>query len=356
MDALPEGAAVAGAEEPACQSVSTSSFPDLLHDLQASLIVSTYQSGRVVVVRAESPTLLHTLFRPFEGPMGIAVHGDSVAIGCARMVWVFFNHPDLAPRIEPAGTYDACLFPRSVQVTGDIRIHEIAFCDGELWIVNTQFSALCTLSSRYSFVPRWKPSFITNLVSEDRCHLNGMAIVDDRVRYVTALGATNGKNGWRDHKADGGVVIDVESGEILLRGLSMPHSPRWYDGRFWFLESGKGTLAAADLETGKVETIIELPGFTRGLAFAGPFAFVGLSQVREKNLFSGIPLLQRVPERVCGVWVVDLRSGSLAAFLRFDAGVQEIFDVQFLHGTRCPELLPLRDDQVATTFHLPAQL
>src|SRR5213075_3071112 len=140
------------------------------------------------------------------------------------------------------------------------------FAAGELWIVNTRFSALCTLDGDSSFVPRWRPKFVTHLAAEDRCHLNGMAVEGDRVRYVTALGATNTAGGWRENKARGGMLLDADSSEIVLRGLSMPHSPRLHDGRFYFLESGKGTVAAADLRNGQVETIAELPGFTRGLA------------------------------------------------------------------------------------------
>ena len=65
----------------------------------------------------------------------------------------------------------------------------------------------------------------------------------------------------------------------------MPHSPRWHDGRLWLLESGHGALSVADLDTGTWETVAELPGFTRGLVFAGPLAFVGLSQIRESSTF-----------------------------------------------------------------------
>jgi uncharacterized protein (TIGR03032 family) len=133
----------------------------------------------------------------------------------------------------------------------------------------------------------------------------------------------------------------------------MPHSPRWYAGRFWILESGKGTIATLDLASGRVETIAELPGFTRGLAFAGPFAFVGLSQVRESNIFGGIPLVDRLKERLCGVWVLDLRSGQVVAFLHFQGAVQEIFDVQVLHGLRYPELLEPSSELLATSYVVP---
>ena len=335
------------------RSVSTQSFPEILHTLGATLVVSTYQSGRLILVRAESRTKLNTHFRMFRSPMGIAVGKGRLALGTERQVWQYRNIPAVAQKLEPAGRHDACFLPLKMHVTGDIRVHEIGWAADELWIVNTRFSTLCTLDDESSFVPRWRPPFITQLAAEDRCHLNGMAIAGDRVRWVTALGRTDVAGGWRENKASGGILLDVDSGEIVLSGLSMPHSPRLHEGRFFVLESGKGTLATADLKSGRVETIAELPGFTRGLAFAGPFAFVGLSQVRETNVFGGIPLTQRVADRECGVYVVDLRTGNVVAFLRFEGDVREIFDVQVLQGLRWPELLEIDSPLVATSFTVP---
>jgi uncharacterized protein (TIGR03032 family) len=289
----------------------------------------------------------------FNSPMGVAVGNARIAVGTEREVWDFRNMPAVARKVEPAGKHDACYVPRKIHVTGDIRIHEIGFAEGELWMVNTRFSALCTLDADSTFVPRWRPPFITRLAAEDRCHLNGMTIIDDRVRFVTALGVTDTPDGWRENKARGGVLMDVPSGEIVLQGLSMPHSPRRYGDRFFILESGKGTVATADLASGRVDTIAELPGFTRGLAFAGPYAFVGLSQVRESNVFGGIPLTERVAERECGVYAIDLRTGHTAAFLRFEGDVREIFDVQVLPNAVYPELLEIHSPLVASSYSVP---
>lgn len=332
------------------ESVHTPAFAEILHGIGASLIVTTYQSNRMIVVRAENAKTLNTHLRTFKSPMGVAVGDHAFALGTRTEVWDYRNQSEVAPKIEPKGKHDACFLPRNMHVTGDIRIHELGWVARELWIVATRFSVLCTLDRDHSFVERWRPPFISALAAEDRCHLNGMCVSEGRVRYVTALGETDTPNGWRENKAHGGIVIDVDSGETVLRGLSMPHSPRWYGGKFWFLESGKGTLATADLASGTVETIVELPGFTRGLAFAGPFAFVGLSQVRESNIFGGIPLVERVPERRCGVWVIDTRTRNVIAFLRFEGTVQEIFDVQLLRGFRYPEVLEPGDELVAGSF------
>jgi len=334
------------------RSVYTQSFPELLNQLQSSLLVSTYQTGKLICARYDGGRL-NTHFRNFARPMGLAVAPGRIAVGTRAEVVDYRDFPAVAPKVEPRGKHDACFLPRNKHFTGDIRIHEIAFAQGELWLVATNFSCLATLDAEHSFVPRWTPPFISQLTSEDRCHLNGLCVIDDEPRYVTALGETDTPGGWRESKASGGIVMEIESGEIVLRGLSMPHSPRWYDGRLWVLESGKGTISVADLDAGTLETVAELPGFTRGLLFAGGLAFVGLSQVRETATFGGLPLMERLDERLCGVWAVDPQSGDVVGFLRFEELVQEVFDVALLPGLRYPEIAEEGSDAASSSFVLP---
>lgn len=335
------------------RSVYTGNLAGIFNQLGISLVVSTYQAGKLILVRHDDGSL-NTHFRSFDKPMGIAADATRLALGSARSVWTLRNMPALARKLEPPGKYDACYLPRQVHVTGDIDVHEMAYDqDNTLWIVNTRFGCLCTLDLEHSFTPRWRPPFVSAYAPEDRCHLNGLAMVDGRPKYVTALGTTDTPGGWRGNKARGGVLMDMESGEILLRGLSMPHSPRWYQDKLYFLESGEGSLARYDARLRSWITIAQLPGFTRGLDFWGPLAFIGLSQVRESAVFSGIPLVERLEERTCGVWVVDLRTGQTVGFLRFEEGVQEIFAVQVLPGIRFPEILELQDPQLAQAYVLP---
>lgn len=336
----------------AFRSVHTSNLPGLLARLRASILVSTYQSGRIIALRADGDRL-NTHLRYFSNPMGMAFDGQRLSIGTSNEIWDYRNMPDAAERLHPE-KHDACFMPRNMHVTGDIRVHELAFDgDGELWVVNTRFSVLCTLDRDHSFVPRWRPSFVTALAAEDRCHLNGLCMVEGRPRFVTALGRTDAVEAWRTDKTRGGIVIDVPSGEIVAQGLSMPHSPRWHDGRLWVLESAKGTVATIDLATGRCDTVAELPGFTRGLAFCGTLAFVGLSQVRE-SVFDGIPLGQRLrPEqRCCGVWVIDTTSGATIGFVKFEGAVQEIFDIQLLPGIAYPDILEPDADLIGASFVL----
>ena len=326
-----------------------------MRQLGASLLVTTYQAGKLVMVRDEGDHL-NTHFRAFQAPMGLALQGGRLAIGTAIQVWEFVDVPVVAARLESPGQHDACFLPRASHVTGNIEGHELAWgADGELWVVNTRFSCLCTLDRSASFSPRWRPPFVSALEPTDRCHLNGLGMVDGHPRYVTALGETDAPAGWRPNKAKGGILMDVDQGEVIARELSMPHSPRWHGGRLWVCESGAGTLGFIDPGTGRYEPIAAVPGFTRGLDFAGGLAFVGLSQVRKSAVFSGIPITDRLAEheRTCGVCAVELATGRVVALLRFETAVQEVFAVTVLSGRHYPDLI--NDDQklLETSFVVP---
>ena len=286
-------------------------------------------------------------------------------VGASTSIWEFHNLPAVCQKLDaekegqPASTatHDACFLPRTTHWTGDIQIHEMAWVgqgnEAELWFVNTRFSCLCRRSSIYCFEPAWRPSFVTSYVPGDCCHLNGLGLREGRPRYVTALGETNEPAGWRENKKDGGILIDLDSGEIVVRGLSMPHSPRWYNDRLWLLESGTGGFGLVDLQSGKYESITSLPGFTRGLTFAGPLAFIGLSQVRESAVFGGVPIAERaLEERTCGVWVVNTESGETVGFVKFEDAVQEIFAVETTNA-RYPELVNEDRELLAGSFELP---
>jgi uncharacterized protein (TIGR03032 family) len=240
-----------------------------------------------------------------------------------------------------------------LQVTGDIDIHELAYADdGELWLVNTRMSCLCTLDAAYSVVPRWRPPFISAYDLTDRCHLNGLAMKDGKPAFASALGQSDTAAGWRGNKAAGGVLMTVPDGKVLADGLSMPHSPRWYQGQLWYLESGAGQLCTMDLATGAKTVVAEVPGFTRGLDFCGQYAFIGLSQVRETAVFAGLPLTARAGERHCGVWVVDISNGATVACVAFTGSVQEVFAVVVV-PQRFPDILDMDDPLVRSSYALP---
>lgn len=362
----------AGGPEP-LRSVHTSNLPEILNHFGVSVMVTTYQAGRLVMLRSQGG-LLNTHFRSFDKPMGLAVANNRLAVGAATSVWEFHNLPAVCQKLdaprgdssEEAGesaaavngpTHDACFLPRTTHWTGDIQIHEMSWVgegnEAELWFVNTRFSCLCRRSDIYCFEPVWRPTFIDSYVPGDCCHLNGLGLRDGRPRYVTALGETNEPGGWRQNKKDGGLLIDIDSGEVISRGLSMPHSPRWYNDRLWLLHSGTGGFGFIDPQSGKYESVATLPGFTRGLTFIGPLAFIGLSQVRESAIFGGVPIAQRaLEERTCGVWVINIETGETVGFVKFEDAVQEIFALEIV-PSRYPELVNEDRELLAGSFELP---
>lgn len=324
------------------------SFPTVLAEARCALLVSTYQAGQLVAIGVADGRLSFS-FRRFDNAMGVAVGADRVAVGGKNQVWMLRDHSELAPRIAPAGTYDRCWLPRSSTVTGAIQCHEVVWGTGpsgepDLWLVNTSFSCLAGLDDRHSFVPRWRPPFITALAPEDRCHLNGLAMRDGRPAYVTAMAPSDEARGWRAARNDTGLVLDVASGEVVTEGLAMPHSPRWHDGSLYVLNSGFGRLERVDLASGQRDVVAMLPGYARGLAIHGDLAFIGLSKIRETAVFGGAPIAEYHDRLKCGVGVVDLRTGETVGTLEWENGVAEIFDVQVVPGARCPTLGSAEDE------------
>jgi uncharacterized protein (TIGR03032 family) len=306
-------------------------LPEILSHLNASILVSTYQAGKVLVIGVHEQRLQVSVL-DFDQPMGIAVGADRIAIGAKSEIRFMKANHAAAPTVKPQNTFDGCYVAQTSRHTGRILGHDLGWGNEGLWVVNTLFSCLCTLDDSHSFVPRWKPSFISRLADEDRCHLNGMAIENGVPRYVTALAETDTAAGWRADKARTGCLIDVRSGEVITRGLAMPHSPRVCDGQLWVLDSGNGSLVKVDRATGQMEPVEQVPGYTRGLAFNGQFAFVGLSRIRETNVFGGLPISERRDQLCCGVAVVDLLSGRSVATFQFLSGIEEIFAVDVIPG------------------------
>lgn len=315
-------------------------FVAWMSQIGGSLVISTYQAGKVAMVGWDGRQV-SLLMRDFDKPMGMAVDGLRLTVATRHEVWQFANSRVLAHEYldgQP-GRYDGLFLPRIRHSVGDVNVHDLAYESQGLMIVNTRFCCLARLSADFSFQPVWRPPFVTDLVPEDRCHLNGLALRDGKVKYVTALGTTDTPGGWRANKASGGVVMDVDTNEIVVRGLSMPHSPRWYNNQLWLLNSGTGELMIADPSSGKTVAVCGLPGYLRGLCFVGPYAVIGLSKIRERHIFGGLPVQEKHSQLHCGVAVVDIRNGAHLGMFEFTSGCSELYDVQFVPGMCRPMIL-----------------
>ncbi len=327
-------------------------FVTILAEAGVSLLISTYQAGKLVVVGTDQGKLTLS-FHNFEQAMGLALSKTTLAVGTRYQVWFLAREAGMAKQLDRDHAYDDCYLARQSHFTGQIHIHELAWggaAGDELWVVNTLFSCLATLDDRHSFVPRWRPRFISSLAAEDRCHLNGLAIEGGSPKYVTAMAETDQPQAWRPTKVTSGCIIDIASGETICRGLAMPHSPRLAGGRLWVLNSGLGNISYVEPSSGRIEAVEPVPGYTRGLAFHGALAFVGMSRIRETSTFGGVPIAEKRDELRCGVAVIDMRRGKAVAYIEFKSGVEEIFAVEVVPHARCPFIsgpTPTDDDSAA---------
>lgn len=313
-----------------------------------SLAVTSYQTGRVYLIGSDPNGRVSFFERIFERAMGIVGNAQRIYLGGLYQLWRFENALRRNQVIHKV--FDKCYVPRNAQTIGDLDIHELGIrTNGKVVFVNTKYSCLAELDPVHSFKAVWKPSFISKLAPEDRCHLNGLAMKDGEPKYVTAVCKSDSVDGWRDRRADGGVIIDVETDEIVCEGLSMPHSPRWHNGKLWVLNAGTGYLGWVDFETKSFVPFTFCPGFLRGLSMIGNVAAVGLSKPRDGR-FAGLALDEELKKRDaepwCGVQIVSLTTGDVLQWVRFDGDITELFDISFLPGVRNPMMVGLRTAEI----------
>jgi uncharacterized protein (TIGR03032 family) len=323
-----------------------------------SLAISSYQTGRVYLVGSDNQGRVSFFERIFERAMGIVGNAQRIYLGGLYQLWRFENV--LRPGETIRQQFDKCYVPRNAQTIGDLDIHELGIRkNGKVVFVNTKYSCLAELSQTHSFKAIWKPDFISKLAPEDRCHLNGLAMVDGEPKYVTAVCKSDAVDGWRDRRQDGGVVIDITTNEIVCEGLSMPHSPRWANGRLWVLNAGTGHLGWVDFEARKFVPLVFVPGFARGLSIVGNVAAIGLSKPRNQR-FEGLQLDEELRKRDvepwCGVQIVSLANGDVMNWIRFEGDITEIFDISFLPNVRNPMLVGLRTAEVRELITFESEL
>ncbi|HEY0111833.1 MAG TPA: TIGR03032 family protein [Allosphingosinicella sp.] len=336
---------------------SSRNFPGWLRDTGGSLAFSTYQAGKLFLIGLSPSGNLSIFERSFARSMGLACSADGRSLLLATHFQIH-RFDNVVPQGQTREQeFDAVYAPHAAWVTGDLDAHDIAFgADGRPLFVNTLFGCIASVSDGHSFRPIWRPSFLSRLAAEDRCHLNGMAVEEGRALYATAVSRSDVADGWRDRRKDGGVVIDVESNDIVADGLSMPHSPRLHSGKLWLLNSGRGEFGYIDRSSGRFEPVAFCPGYARGLAFAGRHAIVGLSLPRDDRTFAGLPLEEalaaRDAEPRCGLAVIDTENGEMTAWLRIEGLVRELYDVAFLPGVRRPSAIGFRTDEVKRTISI----
>ena len=319
-------------------------FCRVLAERKLALAVSLVPGGLVLIGTGPSGKLSVEVF-PLrtgdaeKGPArvwGLAANRNRLVVAGPTEVTVYANSPMLAAQHpERPGHYDAFFTPRVSYFTGACMVHDIVIGTSSLTMAATAFSAVCTLDGRYNFDPIWHPNFISAVVPEDRCHLNGIAVADGALRYVTAFGPFDAASGWRRRALNEGVLLDVEHDRPLCADLVAPHSPRLFDGRLMVLESGEGAVLDVDRASGERRTLAKLPGFTRGFVQHDGVLFVGMSRLRPTSDGFPLPVAARCPDLLCGIAALDAATGAEIGMLEFPPSAQEVFDLALLPGVAC---------------------
>ncbi|HVZ96404.1 MAG TPA: TIGR03032 family protein [Chitinophagaceae bacterium] len=327
---------------------------ELLTQLNCSIAITTYQAGKLIFLSPDGINAMRQLPRDFDNAMGLAINPERMAIATKHEVVVLANAPELAKGyVTKPDFYDSFFVPRACYYTGTIDIHDMDWdIEGNLWAVNTLFSSLVIIDDQFSFRPQWMPPFIATLESMDACHLNGMCMLNGKPKYATLFGTTTTPKGWRQGVETNGLIMDIDTNEIVAQSLPMPHSPRWFDGNLYCLLSATGQLIKADVHSGKYDVVCQMKGFVRGMAKYGDYIFIGLSKLRQNaSTFRDLAISRDAV--YCGIDIIHLPSGANVGNIRYLQSVEEIYDIQILPNSLRPGILNHTSGAHRLALHTP---
>jgi uncharacterized protein (TIGR03032 family) len=339
-------------------------FINWLTDNKVSLLISSYKAQRVISIgsfydEASKITKLSMWLTYFNRPMGLVANEKTCWVSASGNMWKFENTGEYEDTRESIGKFDANYVIRRGHFSSDIDNHDICMdTAGEVYYCSAAFSCICTTSDDKSFKVFWKPPWITKIVPEDRCHLNGICSRDGVPRYVSSVSQSNVRGGWRENRIGKGIIYDIVENKIVCEGLTMPHSPRWYNGKLYVLDAGTGYFGYVDLEKKSFVEKVWLPGYLRGMSFvSNRYVVVGTSEDRHENVFMGLPLGDALSKNgvtaKCGIHVIDMNDFSVPHNLIFNGGPDnELYDVIAVKGIRRPKLTDITDSTNMTNYNI----
>lgn len=316
---------------------------------KCSLVISSYKSGSTItlsLVGLDGTNHVGVYLNTFNRVTGLYYQDNQLWVGCNNQIIKLTNIGQLKQRHN---IFNTCFMPKKSFYTTDLDIHDIVVNQqDEIYFVTSQFNCVATPTDKgQCFEVYWKPPWISNIVSEDRCHLNGLALRDNLPRYITTISVSNVLRGWRENRHMGGIVYDIKEDRVVCSGLSIPHSPRWHHNRLWLLESGTGYFGYID-EKEEFQRKTFIPGFCRGLTFyQDQYAIICSSTDRHESLFIGLKLGDTLVENnakaKCGVFIVNLANFNVVHSYIFNRGPTELYDVALIPESGRTRLVDLAD-------------
>lgn len=330
------------------------SFPQFLYNQKITLVFSTYQAGKIILVSSSNGQSIQLYAKNFVRPMGITFAGDKMAVASKSKVDVFARSEELAQGFPVRrNRYETLFIPQLTYYTGMADIHEIEWGADGLWAVNTAFSCLSLMDDRYNFVPKWQPEFISELLPEDRCHLNGMTMKEGRPAYVTVFDRTDEKEGWRNGDSRTGMIIDVANNLTIEKELAMPHSPLYHkDDLLYYLLSATGEIRVYDFKINQSRSLTRLDNFIRGCDIYGDYMVVGASQLRDSSKAFG-NIEDNIKGGSSGIYILNRHDGAEVAKLTFTDRINEIFSVKMIPNCQKPAMITTNDDAAQEFISAP---
>lgn len=316
-----------------------------------TIAISSYQSHNILSIGVQNidnePDLAIYLC-PILRCMGMARYKNRLAISNVGNILIYNNIGET--NSVRYGKFTDQYIPRFRYSASDVDIHDLKITKTGIYFVSATYNCVAMPSFEKTFEPYWIPPWITLTVDqndpskkylrrEDCCHINGLCCIDDKPKYITSTSKGNVLGHWRTHKSEG-FVYDIQKNEVVCKDLFSPHSPNWYNGKLWILESGTGYFGYVDFETKSFVKKIFLPGFLRGMTFHDKFAIICLSKDRHDHAFKDIPLCENLrcngTDSMCGIRVIDMDTMSVIEEFTFDqsSGITELYDVICLPGSR----------------------
>jgi uncharacterized protein (TIGR03032 family) len=315
------------------QSRVRGSWWDLLAEHRITLLVTReYEHLVLALSLAGGRRRISYLVLPHPSGMAVDEARSLVYVACSR-------NPnqvvELAPvtgalrRLDrqPASSVDPrALVPIGARFyPGCLYLHELAFVGSQLHATAVGQNAIVTLRDR-GFERVWWPRCIDSksgpVVGRNHLQLNSIAAGEDLASSFFSASTdriARRRPGDRNFPVDGrGVIFSGGTREVVVRGLTRPHSARLAGGRLWVNNSGYGEVGYADGD--HFEPIATLPGWTRGLCFHDGVAFVGTSRIL-KRFRAYAPGLE-LADCVCGVHAVEMKSGEVLGAIEWPAGNQ----------------------------------
>lgn len=324
-----------------------------------TIVVSSYKAHKLIALgfnNEETCAYITNISRA----MGMGQYKDRLYVSNLGQLLCYKNiGPD---KNRQFGEFTCGYYPQFCYVAGDVDIHDIKVTENGIFYISALCNCIAIPSLTKTFEVYWKPPWISTddngtLKAEDRCHINGLCCIDGWPRYVTCVSDGDVLGHWRSH-TNRGFVYDIVEGKKICENIWSPHSPNWYDGRLWILQSGTGEFGYVDLEKKEFISKVFLPGFLRGMTFHNDYALICLSKDRHDHAFKDLPLSDKLlchnTKACCGIRIVDMKTMSVKYELDFQdpSGITELYDIVCIPGHRS-RILDVNDSDVLERFYPP---